>query len=635
MVNITLPDGSKKNFDGPVNIAEVASSIGPGLAKAAVGGVIADKQFDTSFVIDSDVSLKIITLKDVEGLEILRHSCAHLLAQAVKELFPSAEVTIGPVIENGFYYDFSYKDTFTEHDLDNITKRMQDIAARKLPITREEVSRNDAISMFKAIGENFKVKIIESISGNEVLSVYRQGDFFDLCRGPHLPNTEFIKAFKLTKVSGAYWQGDSNNEMLQRVYGTAFPSKKELDSYLHMLEEAERRDHRKLGKQLDLFHFQEEAPGMCFWHPNGWTLYQIIQDYIGELLRSTGYREVNTPKVVSRSLWEKSGHWDKFGDEMFITKTESHTYAIKPMNCPCHVQIYNQGIKSYRDLPVRLAEFGSCHRNEYSGALHGLMRLRNFVIDDGHIFCTDSQIQEEVANFIDLLYRVYRDFGFTEVILKLATRPEQRVGSDEIWDKAESALTDALNAKGLDFTISEGEGAFYGPKIEFSLKDCLGRVWQCGTMQVDFSMPNRLNAQYINELGNKQPVVMLHRAIFGSFERFIGILIEHYAGNFPLWLAPTQVSVLNITDEHAEYAISLANKLKELGFRVGIDLRNEKIGYKIREHTLRRVSYQVVVGSKEVESDGMSVRKLDGTDLGFMKIQDLAGLLLKEIAEKS
>ncbi len=635
MINITLPDGTKKNFESTVSIHDVAKNIGNSLARAAVAGKISDKLYDVYHTINNDVELQIITLADEEGMEMLRHSCAHLLAQAVKELFPKVEVTIGPVIENGFYYDFYFDKGFTESDLEKIEAKMWEIAKRKLVISREEVSRGEAIGLFAGINENYKVKIIEDIPGDEVLSIYRQGEFFDLCRGPHLPNTSFIKAFKLTKVSGAYWKGDPKNEMLQRIYGTAFPSKQQLTEYLEQIKEAEKRDHRKIGKQLDLFHFQEEAPGMCFWHPNGWTIYKIMKEYISDLLKENGYQEVNTPMIVDRKLWEASGHWSIFGNEMFITETENHVYAVKPMNCPGHVQIFNQGLKSYRDLPLRLAEFGSCHRSEYSGALHGLMRVRNFVIDDGHIFCTNDQIQQEVTYFIDLLYRVYKDFGFNAVILKLATRPNERVGDDKIWDIAERALQQALESKGLDFTVSEGEGAFYGPKIEFSLKDCLGRVWQCGTMQVDFSMPVRLKAQYINLSGNKEYVVMLHRAIFGSFERFIGILTEHYGGNFPVWLAPIQAIVLNITDDQADYANNIVNKLKDLGIRADSDLRNEKIGYKIREHTMRRIPYLLVVGKKEFENETISVRMQNGNDLGLMAVNVFAEHLLDLVKLKS
>ncbi|NQY41844.1 MAG: threonine--tRNA ligase [Legionellales bacterium] len=635
MINVTLPDGSKKEFDAPVSIYSIAKNIGDGLAKSAVAGKIGKNVYDISYEVDSDINLKIITLADTEGLEILRHSSAHLLAQAVKELFPSAQVAIGPVIENGFYYDFYYEKGFNEGDLVKIEKKMQEIAKRKLAISRDELSRNDVIKLFENVSENYKVKIIQEIAEEEKLSIYRQGDFFDLCRGPHLPNTSFIKAFKLTKVSGAYWKGDSKNEMLQRIYGTAFPSKKELTAYLEQIKEAEKRDHRKLGKQLDLFHFQEEAPGMCFWHPKGWTVYKIIKDYVSNLLQENGYQEVNTPMIVDKKLWERSGHWEIFGSEMFITETENHAYAIKPMSCPCHVQIFNQGLKSYRDLPLRISEFGSCHRSEYSGALHGLMRVRGFVQDDGHIFCTHEQLQHEVDKFIDLLYQIYKDFGFNEVILKLATRPDERVGDDSIWDKAEKSLQQALESKKLKFSISEGEGAFYGPKIEFSLKDCLGRVWQCGTMQVDFSMPERLNAQYINVSGNKEYVVMLHRAIFGSFERFIGILIENYAGNLPLWLAPIQAVVLNITDDQVDYSKNIVNQLKQYGIRADSDLRNEKIGYKIREHAVCRVPYLLIVGKQELESKTVSVRMQNGDDLGTMRVDEFADHILKLVEAKS
>ncbi len=564
---ITLPDGSKREYDQSVTVMDVAQSIGSGLAKATLAGKVNGQLVDASALIDQDATLQIITAKDEEGVEVIRHSTAHLLAQAVKQLFPEAQVTIGPVIENGFYYDFSYERPFTPEDLTAIEAKMQQLVAEDYAIKRSVLSRDEAVKFFRNLGEAYKAEIIESIPANEDLSLYEQGGFTDLCRGPHVPSTGKLKAFKLMKIAGAYWRGNSDNEMLQRIYGTAWGDKKELDAYLHRLEEAEKRDHRKLGKALDLFHSQEEAPGMVFWHEKGWVIYQQVEQYIREKLRVNGYGEVRTPQVVDRSLWEKSGHWEKFGDMIFTTHSENRDYAIKPMNCPCHVQIYNQGLKSYRDLPIRLAEFGSCHRNEPSGTLHGLMRVRNFVQDDAHIFCTEGQIQDEVSTFIDMLFDVYKDFGFEEVIIKLSTRPENRVGDDSVWDKAENALELALNTKGLKWDLQPGEGAFYGPKIEFSLKDCIGRVWQCGTIQVDFSMPGRLDATYIAEDGSRQVPVMLHRAILGSLERFIGILIEQHAGTFPLWLSPVQVVVLNITDRHAEYASQVMKELEKQGVR--------------------------------------------------------------------
>ena len=634
MPSITLPDGSKRQFDHPVTVHEVAADIGPGLAKAALAGKIGDRLVDTSHSIDSDVELAIITEKNEEGLDIIRHSTAHLLAQAVKHLYPSAQVTIGPVIEDGFYYDFAFERPFTTEDLELIEKEMAKIVAADIPLERSVMSREAAIEFFSGMGEAYKAELIEAIPHGEELSLYKQGDFTDLCRGPHVPSTGRLKAFKLMKVAGAYWRGDSKNEMLTRIYGTAWTDKKALKEYLHRLEEAEKRDHRRIGRQLSLFHTQEEAPGMVFWHPHGWTLWQMVEQYMRNVFRDNGYQEIRTPQVVDRSLWEKSGHWDKFGDGMFTTHSENRDYAIKPMNCPCHVQVFNQGLKSYRDLPLRLAEFGSCHRNEPSGTLHGIMRVRNFTQDDAHIFCSEAQIQDEVSVFIDLLYKVYADFGFNEVIIKLSTRPEQRVGSDEIWDKAEHALEQALNAKGLDWDLQPGEGAFYGPKIEFSLKDCLGRVWQCGTIQVDFSMPGRLDAHYIAEDGSKQVPVMLHRAILGSMERFIGILIEHHAGSFPLWLAPIQAVAMNITDNQAAFVQEVKEYLKNQGIRVKSDLRNEKIGFKIREHTLLRVPYLLVVGDREVENRSVAVRTRSGEDLGSMTLEALAKFLAAEIASR-
>lgn len=629
MPTITLPDGSQKQFDQPVTVQQVAESIGKGLALAALAGKVDGKLVDTSHLIEKDSQLIILTEKDAEGLEVLRHSCAHLLAHAVKSVYPQAQVTIGPVIEDGFYYDFAFDRPFTPEDLALFEAKMEEISKQDLKVTRHEIGRAEAIEKFAKMGEDYKVQIIKDIPGTETLTFYQQGDFIDLCRGPHTPSTGKIKTFKLMKVAGAYWRGDSKNEMLQRIYGTAWPNKKLQDEYLNRIEEAEKRDHRKLAKKYDLFHMQEEAPGMIFWHPKGWVIYQQVKQYIRNLITQHNYQEVNTPLIVDRSLWEKSGHWAMFANNMFTVHNEEKDYAVKPMNCPCHVQIYNQGIKSYRDLPIRLAEFGSCHRNEPSGALHGIMRTRNFVQDDAHIFCTDDQIQEEVSLFIDLLFKAYKDFGFDDVIMKLSTRPEQRVGSDEVWDKAERALEVALKSKGLAFELHPGEGAFYGPKIEFSLRDCIGRVWQCGTIQVDFSMPERLEAAYVAEDGSKKTPVMLHRAIVGSLERFIGILIEGHAGNFPLWLAPIQVAVLNITDKQADYVTEIAKELQSQGFRAVTDLRNEKIGFKIREHTLQRIPYLLVVGDKEVAQQTISVRTREGEDLGSMSLHMLIEKLKK------
>ena len=631
---ITLPDASQRHFDNPVTVFDVAADIGPGLAKVALAGKVNGQLVDTSYLISEDTELAIITPRDEEGLDVVRHSCAHLMAMAVQSLFPTAQVTIGPVIENGFYYDFAYERPFTPEDLLKIEAKMKELTKANHQVNRSVMSRDEAVALFEAKGEKYKVELLEAIPGEEDLSFYSQGDFIDLCRGPHVPSTGHIKAFKLMKVAGAYWRGDSNNEMLQRIYGTAWGDKKELKEYLHRLEEAEKRDHRKLGKQLNLFHLQEEAPGMVFWHPNGWKLYQGIEQYMRGKLRQHGYDEIKTPQVVERSLWEKSGHWDKFSDEMFTTHSESRDFAIKPMNCPCHVQVFNQGLRSYRDLPLRLAEFGCCHRNEPSGALHGIMRVRGFVQDDAHIFCAEDAIQSEVASFIDFLHEVYADFGFTEVIYKLSTRPEQRVGSDEVWDKAEKALGDALDAAGLDWDELPGEGAFYGPKVEFSLKDCLGRVWQCGTIQVDFSMPGRLGAQFVNEAGERETPVMLHRAILGSFERFIGILIENYAGALPAWLAPQQVAIMNITDKQAAYCREIEEKLTDLGFFARADLRNEKIGFKIREHTIQKVPYLLVVGDKEVETGSVAVRTRTGEDLGILSIEEFCDHLAQSVAQK-
>ncbi|MFC1774407.1 threonine--tRNA ligase [Pseudomonadota bacterium] len=633
---VTLPDGSQRSFEQSVSVYDVAADIGPGLAKAALAGKVNGEMVDTSFAIEEDVELAIVTNKDDDAVELIRHDAAHVMAQAVQELYPGTQVTIGPAIENGFYYDFARAEPFTPDDLKKIEKRMTEIIKRNLPIEREVWTREQAIKTFGDLGESYKVEIIEDIiPEGEELSIYRQGEWFDVCRGPHLPSTSKLpKAFKLMSVAGAYWRGDSNNPMLQRIYGTAWRNKDELKAYLHRLEEAEKRDHRKLGKAMNLFHSQEEAPGMVFWHDKGWRIYLQIQDYIRDKLRDHGYQEVHTPTVIDRSLWEKSGHWEKFQDDMFITESEKRTFAIKPMNCPAHIQIYNQGLKSYRDLPLRLAEFGSCHRNEPSGTLHGLMRVRGFVQDDAHIFCSEDQIIGEVSDFIDLLFEVYRDFGFDDVIIKFSTRPEKRVGDDAIWDRAEKALEEALNHKQLEWELQPGEGAFYGPKIEFSLKDCLDRVWQLGTIQLDFSMPDRLGATYVAEDGSKQVPVMLHRAILGSLERFIGILIEHYAGALPTWLAPEQAVVLNITDKHAEYARKVEETLKNQGVRVKSDLRNEKIGFKIREHTIQRVPYLLVVGDREAETDTVAVRTRSGKDLGSMSLQALSEGLTAEIASR-
>ncbi|MDB9975470.1 threonine--tRNA ligase [Candidatus Thioglobus sp.] len=630
MPHVTLPDGTVKSYDQALTVAEVASSIGSGLAKAAIAGEIDGQMVDTSYMIESDAALAIITNKDERALEVIRHSTAHLLAQATQQLYPKAQVTIGPVIDNGFYYDFAYKDGFSEQDLAKIEKKMNAIVKQNLPIERMEMSREEAVKFFKSKGELYKAEIIESIPSNEALSLYKQGDFVDLCRGPHVPSTSKLKAFKLMKLAGAYWRGDSNNEMLQRVYGTAWENKDDLETHLHRLEEAEKRDHRKIGKTQDLFHTQEESPGMVFWHPKGWTLYQIIVQYMSQVFKDNDYLEVHTPEVMDRSMWEKSGHWDKFGDAMFTTHSENRDYAIKPMNCPGHVQIYKQGLKSYRDLPLRLAEFGSCHRNEPSGTLHGLMRVRNFVQDDAHIFCTIDQIQDEVSKFIDLTFKVYKQFGFENIDIKLSTRPEKRVGSDEDWDKAEASLSEALDTKGINWELQEGEGAFYGPKVEFVLKDCLDREWQCGTIQADFSMPGRLDAQYIAEDGTKQVPVMLHRVIVGSIERFTGMLIEHYEGAFPSWLSPIQAVILNISEKQEEFSKNVEKNLKKQGLRVISDLRNEKIGFKIREHSMQRYPYILVVGDREVENNQVSVRRRGGEDLGSMSLEALIELINQE-----
>lgn len=634
MTVVRLPDGSERIFDHPVTVLDVASSIGPGLARAAIAGKINGKLVDVSSPIGSDSDLAIITEKDAEGLEIIRHSCAHLLAHAVKELFPDAQVTIGPVIADGFYYDFSYKRTFTPEDLQAIEKRMLEISKRDLKIERKILERIDAINFFKEQGEHYKAQIIESIPGNEDLSLYSQGNFTDLCRGPHVPATSKIKAFKLMKVAGAYWRGDSNNEMLQRIYGTAWTNKDDLKDYLHRLEEAERRDHRKIGKQLDLFHTQDEAPGMVFWHPKGWLLWQQIEQYMRNILSQNGYLEIRTPQILDKDLWIRSGHWENFRENMFTTNADERDFAIKPMNCPGHVQIFNQGLRSYRELPIRLAEFGSCHRNEASGALHGIMRVRSFTQDDAHIFCTEDQIQDEVVRFIDLLKVVYADFGFRELMVKLSTRPQKRVGSEVQWDKSEGALKAALHEAKLEWELQPGEGAFYGPKIEFSLKDCIGRVWQCGTLQLDFSMPDRLGAEYVAEDNSRKVPVMLHRAILGSMERFIGILLENHAGALPLWLSPEQVAVLNISRAQTDYAQQVAEQLKQHDIRVTLDLRNEKITYKIREHSLRKLPYQIIVGDEEVRTNTVAVRNRAGDNLGQMTLEVLLARLNENLSAK-
>ncbi|QFY42509.1 threonine--tRNA ligase [Candidatus Methylospira mobilis] len=635
MLVVTLPDGSQREYGSAVTLLDVAGSIGSGLAKAALAGKVDGKLVDLSYRIEADADVVIVTGRDPEGLEIVRHSCAHLLAQAVKSLYPSAQVTIGPVIENGFYYDFAYERPFTPEDLANIEKKMAELAASDLPVNRHVMMRDEAVTYFQSLGERYKAEIIEDIPPGEELSLYTQGGFTDLCRGPHVPSTGRLKVFKLMKVAGAYWRGDARNDMLQRIYGTAWINQADLKEYLHKLEEADRRDHRKIGKALNLFHVQEEAPGMVFWHPAGWVIWQVLEQYMRQVFLDNGYQEIKTPLIVGRALWEKSGHWEKFQDEMFTTSSEERDFAIKPMNCPCHVQVYNQGLKSYRDLPLRLAEFGSCHRNELSGALHGIMRVRGFTQDDAHIFCTEDQIQDEVVRFIDLLQRVYTDFGFTEILLKLSTRPEKRVGSDEVWDKAEAALQSALDSKGLVWELQPGEGAFYGPKIEFSLKDCIGRVWQCGTVQVDFSMPERLDAVYVADDSSKKTPVMLHRAILGSMERFIGILIEHYAGFFPLWLAPVQIAALSITDAQAGYVEKVAAELRSHGLRVATDLRNEKIGFKIREHTMRHVPYLLVIGEREAETGTVALRTQKGVDLGGFDVSGLINKLVAEVAARS
>jgi len=632
MINITLPDGSQRQFDAPVTVAEVAASIGAGLAKATLAGKVDDRLVDASYRIDRDATLSIVTDKSPEALDILRHSTAHLLAQAVQRLFPGAQVTIGPVIDNGFYYDFAYERPFTPEDLPAIEAEMQKIVKEALPVTRQVKSRDDAVAFFRGLGEDYKAEIIESIPASEDLSLYSQGEFTDLCRGPHVPGTDKLRAFKLMKVAGAYWRGDHNNAMLSRIYGTAWLNDKDLKSYLTMLEEAEKRDHRRIGKQQDLFHLQEEAPGLVFWHPKGWSIWQVVEQHMRRVYRETGYGEVRCPQILDVELWKKSGHWDNYKDNMFFTESEKRTYAVKPMNCPGHVQVFNQGLHSYRDLPIRYGEFGSCHRNEPSGALHGILRVRGFTQDDGHIFCTEDQIESEVRAFHEQALKVYSDFGFTDIQIKIALRPEPRLGDDATWDKAEDALRNALRASGVEWEELPGEGAFYGPKIEYHLKDAIGRTWQLGTMQVDFMMPGRLGAEYVDEHSQKRTPVMLHRAIVGSMERFIGILIEHHAGQFPAWLAPIQAVAMNITDAQADWADEIRKSLANQGFRVESDLRNEKIGYKIREHTLQRVPYLLVVGDREKEHGSVAVRTRGGEDLGTMSVADFASRLQQEQA---
>ena len=627
MPTITLPDGSVRRFDHAVTVAEVAADIGPGLAKAALGGEVDGQLVDTACYLEQDARLRILTDKDAEGLELIRHSCAHLMAQAVKELYPQAQVTIGPAIEDGFYYDFAYDPGFTEADLALIQARMEELARADLPVVRQTMARDDAIEMFKAKGEEYKAEIIGEVPVGESISLYSQGEFTDLCRGPHVPSTGRVKAFQLTKLAGAYWRGDPSQQMLQRIYGTAWAKKEDLQDYLHRLAQAEKRDHRKLGRELDLFHFQEEAPGMVFWHRDGWTLYTIVERYVRGLLIEYGYQEVQTPQLLDRSLWERSGHWDKFRDNMFTTHVDERDYAIKPMNCPGHIQIFNQGLRSYRELPVRIAEFGVVHRNEPSGTLHGLLRARSFTQDDAHLFCTEEQLVQEVSTLIELTYRMYRDFGFDDIEVALSTRPEQRVGEDSLWDRSEQVLADTLDDKGIAYTVQAGEGAFYGPKYEFVLRDSIGRRWQCGTIQVDFSMPGRLGAEYVAEDGSRQTPVMIHRTILGSLERFIGILIEDTEGRLPVWLAPVQAVILNITDRQREYALQTEKLLKKQGLRVETDLRNEKIGYKIRQSTLQRIPFMLVVGDREVAEGTVAVRTREGQDLGSLAVEGLLASL--------
>jgi len=635
MLNVRLPDGSQRQFEAPLTVAQVAASIGAGLAKAALAGKVDGKLVDTSYLIDRDIDLAIVTDKDADGLDVIRHSTAHLLAYAVKELFPDAQVTIGPVIENGFYYDFSYKRPFTPDDLAAIEKKMAELAKKDEPVVRKVLLRDEAVAYFKSIGEAYKAEIIESIPADQDVSLYSEGSFTDLCRGPHVPSTGKLKVFKLMKLAGAYWRGDSKNEMLQRVYGTAWAKKEEQEAYLHMLEEADKRDHRKLGRSLDLFHFQEEAPGLIFWHPKGWTVWQQVEQYMRRVYIDNGYQEVKAPQILDRSLWEKSGHWENYKDNMFTTESENRAYALKPMNCPGHIQIFKSNIHSYRDLPLRFGEFGQCHRNEPSGSLHGMMRVRGFTQDDGHIFCTEDQILDECVAYTALLQKVYKDFGFTDIIYKVATRPEKRVGSDELWDKAENALIQSLERSGCKYEISPGDGAFYGPKIEYTLKDAIGRMWQCGTMQVDFSMPVRLGAEYVAHDNSRQVPVMLHRAILGSLERFIGMLLENHAGALPLWLAPVQVAVVNISDAQADYAHSVAENLKKQGFRVHLDLRNEKITFKIREHSVQKLPFIVVIGDKERDANTVAVRARGNVDLGVMSVDALVERLKSDLDSKA
>ncbi len=632
MPEITLPDGSRRHYEEPVTVARIARDIGPGLAKATVGARVDGDLVETDYSVDRDAEVALVTPRDTDGLYMVRHSTAHLMAQAVKQLYPGAQVTIGPVIEDGFYYDFACDHSFTPEDLDRIEQRMLELAKADHAIERSVMDRDEAVRFFEGMGEYYKAEIIRDIPPGETISLYRQDDFIDLCRGPHVPSTGHLGAFKLTKLAGAYWRGDSDREMLQRIYGTAWPDRKQLKQYLHRLEEAAKRDHRKLGRQLDLFHFQEDAPGMAFWHERGWALYRVLEDYMRARQHEYGYEEVHTPQILDRSLWERSGHWDKFRDHMFATAIEEHDYAIKPMNCPGHVQLFNQGLKSYRDLPEKIAEFGVVHRNEASGTLHGLMRARRFTQDDAHVFCTEDQLQDEIAELIGMTLRVYSDFGFDDIDIALSLRPDERVGSDEAWERSEAALREALDARGLDYTVQPGEGAFYGPKIEFVLRDCLNRTWQCGTIQLDFSMPGRLGAQYVDEHGDKQVPVMIHRAILGSMERFIGILIEHHEGRLPTWLAPVQAAVLDITDEQAGWAREVEKSLKKRGIRAVADLRNEKIGYKIREHTLQRIPYMLVIGQRELETGAVAVRTRDGRDLGSLPLDEAVAGLAEEDA---
>ncbi len=632
---ITLPDGSRREFDSAVSVLDIATDIGPGLAKATIAGEVNGNLVDACDLIENDANIRIITERDAEGVDIIRHSCAHLLGHAVKQLYPTAEMVIGPVIENGFYYDIAYERAFTPDDLTAIEERMKALIATDYDVIKKVTPRNEVIETFEARGESYKLQLVADMPDEQTMGLYYHQEYIDMCRGPHVPNTRFLKHMQLTKISGAYWRGDAQNEQLQRIYGTAWANKKDLKAYINRMAEAEKRDHRKIGKKLDLFHMQEEAPGSVFWHPKGWAIYSGIMDYMRQKQVEHGYTEIRTPQLVDYSLWEKSGHADKFGDDMFSISSEDRQYAVKPMNCPCHIQVFNQGLRSYRDLPYRVTEFGACHRNEPSGSLHGIMRVRSFTQDDGHIFCTEEQIQSEVANFMDVLHDVYADFGFDEIIYRLSTRPEKRVGTDESWDRAEKALAEALDAKDLPWQELPGEGAFYGPKIEFSLKDCIGRVWQMGTIQVDFSMPGRLDAEYVAEDGSRQTPVMLHRAILGSFERFIGILIEQHEGAFPFWLAPQQAIVINITDSQAEYAILVTQTMQNKGFRVNSDLRNEKIGFKIRGHSMQRVPYLLVVGDKEIENGTVAVRTRDGEDLGSMTIEEVISLFERDTEKRS